>query len=138
MQLGQPHNLPDSMPVPDFRRAPLTREGMRKAISALGRDFPPGATREEMEVWMRNNGVSEAMLQANAAPPPPVQYRPAPEPKPRETLNVHGRSIDELRSICRDIDPHFRPPTKSNRNVFLAFLVGKGLVTGLEAFKGAD
>ncbi len=136
VDLHQPLQLKDALPVPDFRQRPITREDMRRALVSMGFDVRATATRESMERLMAENGITMAHI--TAPRPRPVAYQaPAPAVK-RETIDVTGMTANQLRALCKDIDPEFKPPMKSNRNVYLAFLVAAGRIDAAEAFKDAD
>lgn len=136
VDLHKPLDMKDALPVPDFRQRPITREDMRRALIRMGFDIRATATRDSMERVMAENGITMAHI--TAPQPRPVVYQaPAPAAK-RETIDVNGLSANQLRALCKDIDPAFKPPMKSNKNVYLAFLVAAGRIDAAEAFKDAD
>lgn len=136
VDLHAPGQLKDALPVPDFTRRPVTREMMRRALVAMGFDIRPTATRDTMERLMAENGIPPSAI---LAPPRPAVVYQAPAPVvERKTIDVKGLSANQLRALCKDIDPDFKPAMKSNKNVYLGFLVGRGLIDANEAFKDAD
>lgn len=131
-------NLQGALPPPDTRRV-ITREAMRRCLLDRGVFVRAGATRDEMIPIFERENIS--MNEVGAAGPRPVEYRaaPAPEAPPRGTayIDVEGRSAQQLKAICKEIDPLFRPPTKANRFVYLAFLYARGRVPP-EVFAGLE
>lgn len=118
-------NLEGALPPPDTRRV-VTREMMRRHLLDHGIVVRAGATRDEMLPIFGAEGLSLDDVGTTAQRP--AEYRPAPiTPKP-EKMNVAGYGAQQLKAICKQLDPEFRPPTKANRWVYMAFLYGRGLV----------
>lgn len=135
--LSRPLQLKDALPVPDFTRPPITRDRMRRTLVAMGFEVRAAATRDEMELLMQREGIHPSVFEQPLRAEPVYRHAPPPAEE-RPKISIKGRSANELRALCKSVDPTFKPPMKSNRFVYISFLAGKGLVDINEAFEDAD
>lgn len=132
--LGRAGDLPDAKPMPNIRNV-VTRTMLRDRLRAAGINVSHDATRMEMEAMCESRGIDIDALPPVAPAPQPV-YQRAPSPPPSQHVDVAGMSAAQLKAYCRALDPEFKPGLKAQRQVYLAWLYGKGIITEGQAFRG--